>query len=165
MHLIPDLIANGSVSRVTGCPTSRKWYLHEFGRRGVFSHLATQEELFLPSQQGSQLSCIRALIILWEAHTSKYYSYCILTMRCVQSNDFQLWGMNYFSPHFTNEKRERKHFSKVINSSNLTLKSVLTSIPYSFLKYFRSPWKLEFAGGCTCIRHQQTILFHSYDEY
>ena len=71
----------------------------------------------------------------------------------------------YYSPHFTNEKRERKHFSKVINSSNLTLKSVLTSIPYSFLKYFRSPWKLEFAGGCTCIRHQQTILFHSYDEY
>ena len=65
MRLIPDLIADGSVSKVTCCPTSRKWYLHEIGRRGVFSHLATQEELFLPLQQGSQLGCIRALIILW----------------------------------------------------------------------------------------------------
>ena len=58
------------------------------------------------------------------------------------------------------------HFSKVINSGSLTVKSVfLTSIPYSTLKYFRSPWKLEFSGGFTHKRHQQTILFHSYDEY
>lgn len=84
----------------------------------------------------------------FKAQTSKHYSYGILTMRYVHSNDFQLWGMNSFSPHFTNE--ERKHFSKVINSGSLTLKSVfLTSSPYSSLKYLRTykPWNISEALG------------------